>query len=133
MSCLRVLLVDDEPHVRRVIRLTLERDGYAVDEAGNGEQALEKIAAGLPDVLVTDVSMPKMTGRTLCETVRRLYPDADFPILVMTSMTEREERSWISNLKRVQFFEKPISTRRLLTYLAEYRKNEGKGKMVTHA
>lgn len=133
MSRFSILLVDDEPHVRRVIRLALEREGYAVDEAGNGEQALDKMATTFPRVLITDLSMPKMDGRTLVEAVKRLYADADLPILIMTSMTEREERSWVCKLQGVQFFEKPISTRRLLTYLGSYRASLDEGKAVTNA
>lgn len=132
MNNFRVLLVDDEPHVRRVIRLALERDGYAVEEAGNGEQALAKMATALPRVLITDLSMPKMDGRTLVETVKLLYTDANLPVLVMTSMTEREERRWVSKMQGVQFFEKPISTRRLLTYLGSYRASSDEDKALTN-
>lgn len=120
MTNLRILVTDDEPHVRRVIRLALEKEGHTVDEANNGEHALEKMAALLPDVLITDLSMPKMGGRALCEAARRLYPSADFPIVIMTSMTERDERSWTKGLTNMQFLEKPISARQLVSYLANY-------------
>lgn len=118
-----VLIVDDEPHVIRVLRLTLEREGYDVSSAGNGNEALKKLEGGRPHVLISDVQMPKAGGRVLCETARQLYPHDDFLILVMTSMTAFEEREWVQLLPNTEFLEKPVSPRSLLTRLAAYFDN----------
>lgn len=116
----QILIADDEPHVIRVLKLTLEREGYAVTAVGNGEQALEQIRTAQPDVLITDIQMPRMTGRELCQAIEAEWPRRRFTIIVMTSMTEREQREWVASLKNIQFLEKPLSPRRLVSFLHEH-------------
>ena len=115
-----ILIVDDEPHVIRVLRLMLEREGYEVATAADGGEALDKIAARRPDVLVSDIQMDGMNGRELCQAVRARYPDELFPILVMTSMTAAEERDWVRKLAGVEFLEKPLSPRQLVARLSAH-------------
>jgi len=116
----QILIADDEPHVIRVLKLTLEREGYAVTAVGNGEQALQQIRTAHPDVLITDIQMPRMTGRELCQAIEAEWPQRRFTIIVMTSMTEREQREWVANLKNIQFLEKPLSPRRLVAFLHQH-------------
>jgi CheY-like chemotaxis protein len=116
----QILIADDEPHVIRVLKLTLEREGYGVSAVGNGEQALEHIRSAHPDVLITDIQMPRMTGRQLCQTIEAEWPDRRFTIIVMTSMTEREQREWVASMNNIQFLEKPLSPRRLVAFLHEH-------------
>lgn len=118
-----ILLVDDEPHVIRVLRLMLEREGYDVASANDGNEALEKMAARRPDVMVSDIQMAGMDGRELCRTARARYPDESFPIFVMTSMTASEERAWVRELANVEFLEKPLSPRQLIARLTTYFAN----------
>lgn len=127
-----VMIVDDEPHVIRVLRLTLERQGIRVITAANGSDALEKLRAGLPDAMITDLQMPKTDGRVLCESVRALYPDQPFLVIVMTSMTALEEREWITRLQNVEFCEKPLSPRRLAERVSQYFESMGTPE-VLHA
>ena len=112
-----ILLVDDEPHVLRVLRLSLERAGYSVATANDGNDALSEIAKCRPDVLVTDIKMDGMNGRTLCQLVRKMYPEDLFLILVMTSMTAADERVWVQQLQNIEFLEKPLSPRQLVARL----------------
>jgi len=113
-----VLIVDDEPHVARVLKLTLERAGYRVLTAPDGEAGLAAVLAAPPDALVSDIQMPRMDGRALVQAVCRELPQRSFPIFVMTSMTAREERDWVRQLPGVQFLEKPLSPRQLIAELA---------------
>ncbi|WP_051971633.1 response regulator [Massilia sp. 9096] len=115
-----ILLVDDEPHVTRVLRLTLEKQGYSVTVAHDGNAALERMKERLPDVLISDIQMDGMDGRTLCPIARKTYPDHDFLILVMTSMTALEERSWARELPNTEFLEKPLSPRQLVARLSRH-------------
>ncbi|MFC5477438.1 response regulator [Massilia suwonensis] len=115
-----ILLVDDEPHVIRVLRLMLEREGYEVASANDGAEALAQIDARRPDVMVSDIQMAGMDGRELCRTVRARYPADGFPIFVMTSMTASSEREWVRELANVDFLEKPLSPRQLIARLATY-------------
>ncbi|MDX1697355.1 MAG: response regulator [Thiohalobacterales bacterium] len=115
-----ILLVDDEPHVIRVMRLSLEKAGYRIGEAANGLQAMEYLQKYRPDLMITDIDMPRMNGRELCEEITRTMPDRTFRILVLTARAEDEHRAWSSGLDNIGFFEKPVSMRRLLAALDEY-------------
>jgi CheY-like chemotaxis protein len=128
-----ILLVDDEPHVIRVLRLMLEREGYEVASANDGNEALDKMRARRPDVMVSDIQMAGMDGRELCRTARARYPDEPFPIFVMTSMTASGEREWVRELANVDFLEKPLSPRQLIARLATHFANAVPQPENTHA
>ena len=115
----RILLVDDEPIVLRVMRRALEKEGYLVDVAINGEDALAKISASCPDVMVTDIEMPRMSGKELCLQIQETMPDRKFPIFVSTSLTALEHREWSGLISNLVFLEKPISIRKLRSAIAE--------------
>jgi len=120
-----ILIVEDEPHVVRVMKLSLEENGYSIMVAHNGEQALEKLNDGLPDLLITDINMPRMSGDILCEKIEEDIPDRQFPILVLTSKTEIEHREWTANMKNTYFLEKPVSIRKLIKMLDEFKNGSG--------
>lgn len=128
-----ILIVDDEAHVIRVLRLMLEREGYQVMAAGDGNEALGKMEAARPDAMISDIQMDGMNGRDLCRTVRERYPDDPFLILVMTSMTAAEERTWVRGLANVEFLEKPLSPRQLVARLAVHFNARSTGQETRHA
>jgi CheY-like chemotaxis protein len=115
-----ILLVDDEPMTLRVIRQALEKDGLQVDTAFDGKDALEKITASQPDILITDINMPRMTGKELCLQIQESMPDRHFPIYVLTSLTAIEHRQWSKTISDLKFVEKPISLRKLRGAIQEY-------------
>jgi CheY-like chemotaxis protein len=119
MSTKRILVADDELHMIRVIKLFLERAGYKVDTASNGQQALDSILASPPDVLLTDIEMPHMTGKQLCLALEQQLPGRQFPIFVMTSMTDRDNKDWTQKIPNVALLEKPVSMRVLIAELAK--------------
>jgi len=116
----KILLVDDEPMVLRVMRGALEKEGYQVDIAVDGEAAWAKIKESCPDVLVTDIEMPRLSGRDLCQRIQQELPDREFPIFVSTSLTALEHREWSRNISRLVFLEKPISVRKLRAEIAKF-------------
>ena len=116
----KILLADDSPSVRRVISMSLEMEGYEVESVCNGEEALQKLAISHPDVLITDISMPKMNGRELCHSIHNEYPERQFRIYVITANVGRDEREWVSQISNIDFLEKPVSPRRLQSQLADY-------------
>lgn len=116
----RVLIVDDEPHMTHVLKLYLERVGYAVETAPNGQVALASVLKKAPDVMITDIQMPVMTGQELCLALEAQYPSRQFPIFVMTSMTDREHREWTEKITNLTFLEKPLSMRSLHRELDQY-------------
>ena len=120
MNAKRILVADDESHMIRVIKLFLERAGYQVDTATNGQQALDAILLDPPDVLLTDINMPRMTGQQLCMELQKQLPERKFPIFVMTSMTEHENRDWAHKIPNTALLEKPLSMRVLIADLAKH-------------
>ena len=117
MKMKRVLIVDDHAPVLRVLRLGIEEAGYEVDTASNGSECLLKLCDGLPDFLVTDIDMPRMSGKELCKAIVEQFPDRTFPIVVLTSRTELEHRDWTNSIDNLAFMEKPVSVRRLVSFI----------------
>lgn len=121
----KILIVDDEPHVALVLKQFLEKAGLQVFTALNGELALSLIEQEHPDVIVTDVQMPKMGGIELCETVQRNYSDLNCLLLIMTSRTDRDIRIWVEQQNNIEMLEKPLSMRRLLGRINDYLSSVG--------
>ena len=115
----KILIVDDHAPVIRVLKLGIEEAGYEVDSATNGSECLVKLCEGHPDFLVTDIDMPRMNGRELCEAIVEQFPDRSFPIVVLTSRTEMEHRDWTRKIENLSFMEKPVSVRRLLSHISK--------------
>ena len=116
----KILIADDEPHVLRVLKMSLEREGYAVEVCANGKEALARLSLEEPDVLVTDIQMPQMTGEQLCRHIQEHMPNRRFLIFVLTSRTEIEHREWSRDIPNLLFLEKPVSIRNLVEKLDAY-------------
>ena len=112
-----VMIVDDHAPVIRVLKLGLEEAGFEVTSANNGSECLVKLCEGLPDFLVTDIDMPRMSGKELCLAIEAQFPDRRFPIVVLTSRTELEHRDWTRGIDNLEFMEKPVSIRRLIAHV----------------
>lgn len=114
MSMKQILIVDDEALVIRVLKLALERAGFDVVARRNGAEAYERILESEPDVLITDIEMPRMTGQELCQKIHENLPNRSFPIFVATSVTAIEHRVWSDAIPNLRFLEKPVSAGRLI-------------------
>jgi len=89
MHIATVLVVDDEPQIRRVLRATLSSNGYEVVEAKGGQEAIEMVVAERPDLILLDVNMPGMNGLEACNKIRMSF---DGPIIMVTVRnTERDK------------------------------------------
>jgi CheY-like chemotaxis protein len=84
----RVLLADDDPVVRKLISRYLVAAGYVVRTAVDGLDALEKLRAGLPDLIISDLNMPRMSGIELLEVVRKRFPQ--IPVIVISAVAANE-------------------------------------------
>jgi len=83
-----LLLVDDEPRIRRVLRLALEDEGYEVAEAANGLDALTALRRQPPDVVLLDIMLPDRDGFTVCREIRRT---SDVPVIMVTARTDSHD------------------------------------------
>jgi len=89
MSTAKILVVDDAPQVRRVMRTSLTSQGYTVYEARDGEEALEAVRATPPDLILLDVNMPRMDGLTTCREIRRT---SAVPIIMLTVRSAERDK-----------------------------------------
>ena len=85
----RILVVDDEPQIRRVLRATLASNGYEVIEADNGEDAIKAVVRGRPDLILLDVNMPGMSGLETCGKIRLSF---DGPIIMVTVRNSEQDK-----------------------------------------
>ncbi len=85
-----ILIVDDEPAGRHTLESILEGQGYRLEMAGNGQEALEKAAKLLPDVILLDVMMPDIDGFEVCRRIRNNPPLAEIPIIMLTALDDKQ-------------------------------------------
>ena len=107
----KVLVVDDEPGIVNAIAYALRREGYEVDTAGDGEEALSKTKTFQPNVLVLDVMMPKMTGYDVC---RKLEDRDDIGIILLTVKNDIVDKIVGLELGADDYMTKPFEIRELL-------------------
>src|SRR5690349_2649877 len=86
----RVLLVEDDAALTQMYRVKLERDGYTVQVAGDGEEALSMLAADLPDLIFLDVRLPRMDGLTFLERLRTEARTKNIPVVIVSNYSEEE-------------------------------------------
>lgn len=106
-----VLVVDDEPQITRVLRTTLSAQGYAVRSAGDGDEALEVMREWMPDLVVTDLSMPNMSGLELCRRIRSKW---QLPIIVLSVRGEEKTKVEALDVGADDYVTKPFSMNELL-------------------
>lgn len=107
----KILVVDDDPQLLQLIKINLELEGYAVLLASDGEQALEKIQAYGPDMVLLDVMMPKVDGFSVCQRVRTF---SAVPIIILTVLGNDEEKVRGPDLGADDYLSKPFSMDELL-------------------
>ena len=89
MSVAGILVVDDDPHIRELVRHFLRNEGFDVHEAADGEEALAKLESVKADLVILDIMMPNMDGWELCRRLREHY---DFPLLMLTAKGETSQK-----------------------------------------
>lgn len=108
----KILVVDDEPSIREIVGLYLERDGHAVIPAADGQEALELYKSERPDLVVLDLMLPKVSGIEVC---RRIQSQSErrVPLIMLTSKSEEEDRIIGLGLGADDYVVKPFSPREL--------------------
>jgi two-component system KDP operon response regulator KdpE len=111
MSAGRILVIDDEPQIRRTLRTALTAAGYEVDDARTGEQGLEKVREYRPDLVLLDINMPGMGGLAACRAIRA---DAGVGIIMLTVRNSEQDKIEALDAGADDFVTKPFSTPELL-------------------
>ena len=112
---MRVLVVDDDPAVRESLRRSLAFNGYQVELAADGEQALRAVADSRPDAVVLDVMMPKLDGLATCRALRAAGDDV--PVLMLTARDEVADRVAGLDAGADDYLPKPFALEELLARL----------------
>lgn len=107
----KILVVDDEPEIVKLVRAYLERAGFAVVTAGEGRQALAVFRHERPNLVVLDLNLPEMDGLDVCRALRR---DSDVPIIMLTARLEETDRLIGLELGADDYIVKPFSPREVV-------------------
>lgn len=106
-----ILIVDDEPRIRRFVRTALERCGWGVLEAATGAEAIEEVQQNNPDCVLLDIMLPDIDGFEVIRTVREL---SDVPILMLTGRADEDDRIKGLDLGADDYIVKPFGVRELM-------------------
>ena len=129
----RILVVDDEKGLVKIIRLNLEQDGFDVIEAFNGAQAMEKLRTTLPDLVLLDVMMPDTDGFTVLKMIRQI---GNIPVIMLTAKGEEDDKIKGLELGADDYVTKPFSPRELTSRIravlrrGDFSRDEESGKIV---
>ena len=131
----KVLVIDDEAMIRKTVRLACEKEGYAVQEAENGTEALAKVDSFRPDIILLDLMLPDISGFDVCRDIRR--SGTKVPILILSAKTEEIDVVVGLEIGADDYIVKPFRPRELLARIAAHlRKSrldderESDGRMV---
>ncbi len=124
-----ILVVDDSAMVRKLLTLTLRMHGYRTVTAGDGMEALERIAVEPVNLIITDLNMPAMDGYELVSTIRREGPNRMIPVIMLTTEGEEEDRRRGYESGVDIYLTKPAQPQDLLasvqTLLVRHKQKEG--------
>lgn len=108
---MKILVVDDDPRLRDLLRVALERAGFAVLTAGDGQSALVRAARDRPDLVVLDIGLPELDGLEVC---RRIRARSDLPVLFLTARDDEIDRVLGLELGADDYVTKPFSPREVV-------------------
>lgn len=115
-----VMVVDDSINVRRFVALTLERHGYRVEQAKDGQEAIDKIQAGIiPNLVICDLEMPRMDGYGFLANVKAIDYAKHVPVVMLTSRSGQKHRKIAMNLGAAAYYAKPFNEAEMLNTISE--------------
>src|SRR6201995_5194196 len=131
-----VLVVEDEAALATMLRYNLEKQGFRVDEAGDGQEALTRISEAQPDLVLLDWMLPVMSGIEVCRQIRRKPATRDLPVIMVTARTEDQDAVRGLNTGADDYITKPFNIEALLARMrALLRRSNAvplKGQLAFH-
>jgi DNA-binding response OmpR family regulator len=109
----RILVVEDDASLRRLLEMRLTLDGYAARTAEDGVEALAVLEEWTPDVIVADVMMPRLSGLSLCRAIRDVQRLAAIPVILLTARNFDDEIEAVIGLGGITFMSKPFDAEAL--------------------
>lgn len=120
-----ILVADDEPSIVLSLQVLLQKAGFTVRIARNGEEALESVAESTPDLILLDAMMPRRDGFDVCQSLRANPAYQSLPIIMLTAKSRDVERQKGMALGATDYITKPFSTRDLVTTVRKYLPADG--------
>jgi two-component system alkaline phosphatase synthesis response regulator PhoP/two-component system response regulator VicR len=113
----KILAVDDEKHIVKLVQVNLERQGYEVVTANDGKEALQKVEEENPDLIVLDVMMPYMDGFEVLQNLRRNPSTRDIPVIMLTAKAQDADvfKGWQSGVDC--YLTKPFNPMELISFV----------------
>ncbi len=131
-----VLVVEDEPALLTMLRYNLEKQGFRVEEAVDGQEALTRIAEVQPDLVLLDWMLPTVSGLEVCRQIRRRASTRDLPVIMLTARTEEQDAVRGLNTGADDYITKPFSMEALLARMRALLRRANavpaKGQLVFH-
>ena len=127
----KILIADDSPNIREILKLSLEIDGYSVVLAEDGEQALALVAEQKPDLVIIDVIMPKKNGFQVCRRVKTDPATHGVPVIMLTAKSGQQDVYWGKDCGADEYITKPFSTKELAKAIARLL-GPGKERQAGH-
>jgi two-component system alkaline phosphatase synthesis response regulator PhoP len=122
----KILIAEDERDIRDLITFTLTFGGYLVVAAANGEEALEKARVEIPDLILMDVRMPKMTGYEACQAMKKDDKIKHIPVVFLSAKGQESEVATGLDVGAVEYILKPFSPDQLTARVKELLQKHGK-------
>ncbi|HEV3233444.1 MAG TPA: response regulator transcription factor [Candidatus Dormibacteraeota bacterium] len=119
MSKPRVLVVEDEAALAKVLKLRLEMEGFEVRAAGDGQEAMEMIAQERPDIVVCDLMMPVMDGKQVTRAIKSDKKLKSIPVLILSALKRQQEMDELAKLGADGFAAKPFDSKELTARIRE--------------
>lgn len=129
MDAKTVLLVDDEEELALAVKIRLQSKGLQVETAINGREALERVAASRPDLIVLDIRMPVMDGYSCLRELNSRYGRGEIPVIILTARDRMQELFELEGIE--DYVVKPFDHEDLLTRIDQAFKRRAEGKKPT--
>ncbi|MCM2325082.1 MAG: response regulator [Candidatus Woesearchaeota archaeon] len=121
----KILIVDDEPHILELIKAVLEVEKFEIITATNGVEALKKLEAVTPDLVILDMMMPGMSGREVCESIRKNPKTKNQKVIFLTVARFSETgKKVLDDMKVSDYITKPFETKDLVTRINSVLKSK---------
>lgn len=115
-----ILIVEDMPQIRQLLEFTLQFEGYPVESARNGEEALQKVKENPPSLIISDILMPIMDGYAMVYHLRRTPETRNIPVVFLSATyVNSEDKDFALRLGALRFLEKPVDTAEFLLTIGE--------------
>ena len=131
-----IMVVEDEAHIATMLRYNLEKQGFRVEEAADGQEALNRISETRPDLVLLDWMLPTMSGIEVCRQLRRRPNTRDLPVIVVTARTEDQDAVRALNTGADDYVTKPFNIEALMARMRALLRRSStvpvKGQLAFH-